>query len=340
MLMSVFTQSPGVSIIVPAFNAGNRISSCVKALCAQADTANAEILVVNDGSSDNTAEVVRRFPNVRLIDQANAGPAVARNRGAFEARGKILVFTDDDCVPATGWLDAMLRPFQDPGVVAAKGVYRTRQHELIARFVQSEYEDRYRLMKGLDSIDFIDTYSAAFRRDRFLEMDGFDQDFPLACAEDAELSYRMSARGWTMKFAPEAVVYHSHPRTLSEYLRKKYKFAFWRVRAVRSNPRKVLKDSHTPQLMKVQTLFAPALLLAAAIDISQRWPLTLTAMAVAAFGLSTLPFLTRTLKKDLPVALIAPFMLAARSCAQLLGVGAGLSQTHAKSIRIATKSAA
>lgn len=338
--MSVVRQFPAVSIIVPAFNAASRISSCLEALCAQADAAKAEILVVNDGSRDNTAEVVRRFPKVCLISQANAGPAAARNRGAFEARGAILIFVDDDCVPAPGWLVAMLRPFQDRDVVAAKGVYRTWQRELIARFVQSEYEDRYRLMKRQDSIDFVDTYSAAFRRDRFLEMKGFDPEFPLACAEDAELSYRMSARGWKMKFVPDAVVYHSHPRTLSEYLRKKYKFAFWRVRAVRSNPRKVLKDSHTPQLMKVQTLFVPALLSGAAIDISQRWPLTLSTIAVAAFGISTLPFLGRTLKKDLPVALIVPFMLAARSCAQLLGVGAGLAHTHTKSIRIATKSAA
>ena len=59
-----------------------------------------------------------------------------------------------------------------------KGAYRTRQKTLIARFVQIEYEDRYRLMAGADSIDFIDTYSAGFRRERFLEMNGYDTSFP------------------------------------------------------------------------------------------------------------------------------------------------------------------
>ena len=111
------------------------------------------------------------------------------------------------------WLDAMLAPFKDPGVVGAKGIYRTRQKSLAARFVQIEYEDKYRLMAGLASIDFIDTYSAAFRRDRFLEMNGYDTSFPVACAEDIELSYRMSARGWKMKFVPAAIVYHTHPDT-------------------------------------------------------------------------------------------------------------------------------
>ena len=225
-----------------------------------------EILVIDDGSADNTADVVRSFPTVRLITQANAGPAAARNRGAAESHGSIILFTDDDCVSMPDWLDAMLQPFHDPEVVGVKGVYRTHQRELAARFVQIEYEDRYRLMARHCTIDFVDTYSAAFRRERFLEMNGYDTSFPIACAEDIELSYRMSARGWKMKFAPDAIVYHTHPNTFSAYLRKKYKFAFWRVLAVRKNPSKAVKDSHTPQLMKLQLLFAPALLLALIFD--------------------------------------------------------------------------
>jgi cellulose synthase/poly-beta-1,6-N-acetylglucosamine synthase-like glycosyltransferase len=338
--MQIHPKFHSVSIVVPAFNAAGRIGCCLKALCAEAQRWNAEIVVVDDGSSDDTAEIVRRYPKVRLIHQANTGPAAARNRGAFAAKGDIVVFTDDDCVPARGWLDAMLKPFDDPEVVAAKGVYRTKQKELVARFVQTEYEDRYRLMAGMDSIDFIDTYSAAYRRNRFLEMNGFDPEFPLASAEDAELSYRMSARGWKMKFAPEAVVYHSHPTTLSEYCRKKYKFACWRVLALRRNPQKALKDSHTPQLMKLQLLFVPMLLIAGAIDSAKRWPLTLSAIVLALFWLSTLPLVLRTLRKDPLVAVVAPALLAVRSCAQLLGVIAGSTHSHDKPVKVATKSAA
>ena len=295
---------------------------------------------MNDGSTDNTAEVVKGYPGVRLINQRNAGPAAARNRGALEARGTLLLFTDDDCVPMAGWLNAMIEPFDDPEVVGAKGIYRTHQRRLAARFVQIEYEDRYRLMANLDCIDFIDTYSAAFRRERFLEMAGYDISFPVACAEDIELSYRMSAEGWKMKFAPAAIVYHTHPDTLTQYLKKKYKFAYWRVLAVRKNPGKAVKDSHTPQLMKLQLLFAPALIAAAAFDLAARPPFPLSFMALVVFLLSTLPFVVRAFTKDPIVGLLCPVLLAARSCAQLLGVSAGLLYARSKPAKLPSKSPA
>lgn len=311
------------SIIIPTFNGASRIGSCLDALTAQLRGRDIEILVIDDGSKDNTAEVVRHYSAVRLISQANAGPAAARNHGARVARGKILLFTDDDCVPMPNWLDAMLNCFNDPEIVGAKGIYRTRQKSLAARFVQIEYEDKYRLMANLPTIDFIDTYSAGFIRDRFQEMNGYDTSFPVACAEDIELSYRMSARGWKMKFAPEAIVYHTHPASLSSYLKKKYKFAFWRMLAVKKNPGKGMKDSHTPQVMKLQLLLAPALVAAIIFDSIMRWMVPLSAVVIVAFLLSTLPFTLRAMRKDPLVGILSPFLLALRSCAQFLGVAAG-----------------
>jgi glycosyltransferase involved in cell wall biosynthesis len=335
-----YLSAPTVSIIVPTFNGSARIGNCLAALLDQTKKQSAEILVVDDGSTDNTADVVKQYLRVRLITQANAGPAAARNRGVMEASGEIVVFTDDDCVPASDWLQTMIAPFADTEIVAVKGAYRTRQKQLIARFVQAEYEDRYRRMTGFSVIDFIDTYSAAFRRERFLEIGGFDTTFSVACAEDAELSYRMSARDWKMKFIPEAIVYHTHPNTLSGYLNKKYKFAFWRMLAVRKNPGKVLGDSHTPQLMKFQLLFPTALALAVVFDLAMRPSVPATGIVLLAFLVSTLPFATRAMRKDSVVGLLSPALLALRACAQMFGVAAGIAYAYRDSVRIQTKSAA
>jgi cellulose synthase/poly-beta-1,6-N-acetylglucosamine synthase-like glycosyltransferase len=282
------------------------------------------VIVVDDGSTDDTLQVLARYPEVRVVSQANAGPAAARNRGVREASGEIVLFTDDDCEPFPNWLTEMLKPFDDPDVVGAKGVYRTRQPEVAARFVQIEYEDRYRMMARQATIDFIDTYSAAFRRDRFIESGGYNTAFPVACCEDSELSYRMSARGWRMVFVKMAIVWHQHPATLTSYLRRKVKFAFWRVPAVKRTPGKMVKDSHHPQLMKLQLLFAPALFASFLSDLFASCAIhSMSLIAIALFVLSTLPFSLRAFIKDPMVGILSPAILAARSCAQLIGVIGG-----------------
>src|SRR3984893_16785989 len=127
-------QARSASIVIPTFNGASRIGNCLDSLVKQTTDRDIEILVVDDGSTDNIANLIRSYSSVRLISQTNAGPASARNRGALEATGKILLFTDDDCVPMLDWLQAMLEPFEDPEVVGAKGVYRTHQKSLAARF--------------------------------------------------------------------------------------------------------------------------------------------------------------------------------------------------------------
>jgi glycosyltransferase involved in cell wall biosynthesis len=313
------------SVIIPAYNAEELLPECLRSLSDQTIPRDQyEVIVVDDGSTDGTAGVAGSFPGVRVISQKNQGPAAARNLGAKESKGEFILFTDSDCVPERDWLERMLEPFVDDQKLAGdKGRYLTRQKELAARFVQAEYQDKYRLLERHREIDFIDTYSAGFRRDVFLRYGGYDTSFPVACAEDVELSYRMSNGGERMAYVPGAVVYHRHPDRWGAYFRKKYKFAYWRMLAVRKNPNKVIKDSHTPQLMKLQLLLAPASLAALAAGIAFK-PFLWLAAALAFFSLiSSIPFALREGKRDAAVGLAAPAALFVRALYQFAGVAAG-----------------
>ncbi|HEC35334.1 MAG TPA: glycosyltransferase, partial [Anaerolineae bacterium] len=212
-----------ISVIIPAYNAEETLGGCLAALEAQSLSRDRyEVIVVDDGSTDRTAEVARAC-GVHLIRQANAGPAAARNQGAQAARGEILLFTDADCEAAPDWIEQMLAPFHNAEIAGAKGVYRTRQRELVARFVQLEYERKYARMSRRERIDFVDTYSAAYRREVFLTSGGFDPLFPTASVEDQEFSFRLARKGYHLVFLPQAAVYHRHNTTIGQYWRRKFR---------------------------------------------------------------------------------------------------------------------
>jgi glycosyltransferase involved in cell wall biosynthesis len=111
-----------------------------------------EVIVVDDGSTDETKDIVAKYP-VRYIHQQNRGPAAARNNGVNHAQGEIVLFTDADCEPEPTWIEEMIKPLNDNQVVGVKGAYKTRQKELVARLVQIEYEHKYERMKKFKNID-------------------------------------------------------------------------------------------------------------------------------------------------------------------------------------------
>jgi cellulose synthase/poly-beta-1,6-N-acetylglucosamine synthase-like glycosyltransferase len=308
-----------VSVVVAARNAGRTIGGCLESLLGQSEPQERyEVIVVNDGSTDDTRQVVQGY-EVTLLDQPQKGPAAARNRGVAASSGEIVLFTDADCVPDGRWIEEMVRPFEDPGISGVKGVYRTRQGGIVPRFVQCEYEERYEKMARLKQIDFIDTYSAGYRRDVLLNAGGFDTAYPNASVEDQELSFRLAERGHRMVFNPRAVVCHQHLQTLRAYFRRKFNIGYWKVRVLIRHPQKAIRDSHTPQTLKIQMALALVLLPLLALTLILKSLAWLAALAALVFLVSIVPFTVKALRKELTIGLVSPFLLFVRALA--LGTG-------------------
>lgn len=318
-----------ISVVVPARDAAATIEGCVRALARQTlPRERYEIVVVDDGSRDGTAVLAERAgARVVRLDRTR-GPGGARNAGIAAARGEVIVFTDADCEPTEGFLEALAGPlFADPALGGTKGTYLTRQRALVARFVQLEYEGRYRLAPPGGTIDFVDTYAACFRRADLLRAGGFDER--LRQCQDQELSFRLATQGVAIRFVPAAQTYHRHAERLGTYLRKKYRIAWWKVAVLRRHPSKFLRDSHTPQALKLEMLAACGTAAAAALAAlapggAGAFAGTLLAANVLAFLALAAPFMLRALARDPLVGILAPPILFLRDLALLAGLLAGL----------------
>lgn len=311
-----------VSVVVPAYNAAQTLPACMQALARQTQPPN-EIIVVDDGSTDATARVATEF-GARCITIAHGGPAAARNAGARAAHGQLVLFTDADCEPAPDWVAQLVHPFTNPYIVGVKGAYRTRQRAGLPRLVQAEFEDKYARMRARTWIDFVDTYSAAYRREVLLTAGGFQEVFPVASVEDVELSFRLAAQGAKLVFRPQAIVWHRHPTTLGLYLRRKARYGFWRALLYTWHPQKIRGDAHTDPVLKWQLALAGLASAAGGAALLQAgwWPLpVLVCLLLLA---TTSGFVRRTWRRDRLAAVLAPPVHVVRAFAQGWALAVGL----------------
>ena len=318
-----------VSVIVPVKDGAVTLPACVQAIRQQQGLEfgkDYELIIVDDGSTDDTAEIARR-EGARVISQPNAGPASARNTGVRHARGEIVAFTDADCIPAPDWLTQILAPFENEQVVGVKGVYRTRERSLIPRFVQLEYESKYERMRHQEHIDFIDTYSAAYRRQVFLANHGFDEIFRRPSVEDQEFSFRLAGKGYWLVFQPAAAVYHRHDLTLHDYFERKFSIGYWKAIMLNWLPEKTFNDSHTLPSQRWQILLLGVGMLALAAALF--WPLArwLALACAVLFMVSARSSLAFILKRDPALLWAAIGLIFVRALALGLGLVAGMFHT-------------
>lgn len=325
------TNPPFISVIVPAWNEEKAVGRCLQSLQNQTASRDSyEIIVVDDGSTDRTRERAERL-GARVIVQPNRGPGAARNLGAANARGDIVLFIDGNCEADPRWLAAMTAPFADSEIAGVSGEKKTRQTGLWPRYIQAEFDDRYNRIGAHRWIDFVDSATAAYRRKVLLDNGAFDTN--LKEAEDAELSFRLAERGYGLVLARDAIVYRHHPESPVDYLRRKFEYARWRVAVYARHPQKVTSDTRTPQSQKLQAILALALvpfLLAILI-----WPATAWLVLILAllFFATTTRFVVRCWQTSPSLGLVAPFALLLVAYATAAGFLLGALE-HAATPRV------
>ncbi len=258
-----------ISVIIPAYNAERTIRKALQAIQNQVGDLKAEIIVVDDGSTDDTRKIVSEMPDVKLLQQENSGPAAARNTGARAARGDILVFTDSDTVPHHDWLQNLTNPFLDQAIMATAGTYTIANKEKkLAQLIQKEIEIRHSSYK--DYIIFAGTYNLAIRKEVFVMINGFDESYKHASGEDNDLCYRIAKLGHKIKYIACAKVAHHHPEELLNYLKTQFRHGFWRVKLYLSHPTQLTGDSYTGAFDAAETILCLLFPFAFLVSISSK----------------------------------------------------------------------
>ena len=320
-----------ISVVVPSYNAGQKIGRCVEALLQQDfPRANYEIIVVDDGSTDGTVDSLSRYP-INVVRQKHMGPAAARNLGARASKGKIIAFTDADCAPKKNWLSTLLSNFADPSVGGVGGSYETGNREsVLARTIGYEIADKHDNMPS--SVDFIGSFNCAYRRDAFEKAGGFDVSFQIASGEDNDLSYRIFSMGYRLLFDRRAVVVHDHPTKVLNYLSKQLKHAMWRVMLYKKHPNRIRGDVYAGLSPRVQLALYGFLLLGLILSLFFSWVLFASAALLMILFLSNLPIALRIYGKsrDFRCFFLALSIFFLRGFAWMIGVAAGVIRFLAK----------
>lgn len=204
---------PTVSVVVPVFNAEATVGACLESLLAQDYPSGCrQLITVDNGSTDGSAAVLRRFGrNLTLIEERVRGPAAARNRGIGAAEGRIIAFLDADCTADRHWLSRLVAALESARTEAAGGrILASEPGNAVARFGE-RIHDHERAIREFTP-PYLIGMNWAVRAESLRAVNGFDERFRRG--EDVDLAWRLLESGCRFAYAPEAVAYHRNENTL------------------------------------------------------------------------------------------------------------------------------
>ena len=232
------------SVVVPAYNCENTIANVIEALLNQTIKPN-EIIIVDDGSSDGTAEKIKSYNEVTYVKQENAGPATARNNGARNSSSGIIFFTDSDCLAQKDWIEKSIQHFKDETVGVVSGSYGiANPKNILARCIHDEILFRHTKLMPTYPKSF-GSYNFAIRKKVFDDINGFNEQYRFASGEDNDLSYKVLKSGFKIYFEKLSLVDHFHTEKVGKYLKEQHRHGFWRVKMYAAHPDMMSGDDYT-----------------------------------------------------------------------------------------------
>ncbi|HWB76219.1 MAG TPA: glycosyltransferase, partial [Nannocystaceae bacterium] len=224
-------DAPLVTVLLPAYNEGKVIAATLASL-REGDHQALDIIVIDDGSTDDTSAVVARIaaidPRVRCLRKANGGRASAANLGLARARGEIVVAVDADTQIAKDAIARMVAHFEDPRVTAVCGNVEVGNVRSIwtafqaIEYVTSQNFDR-RAFAAVDAIGVVPGALGAWRRDAVLAVGGYSHD---TLVEDADLTLAVLRGGGKITYEPRAIARTEAPETLSALWKQRFRWTY------------------------------------------------------------------------------------------------------------------
>ncbi len=220
-----------ISVIIPVYNGAETIGPCLESLLQQSYPGQAyDIVVVENGSTDDTSGVVGQYP-VRLLHSGRRGPAAARNLGLANTRADIVAFTDADCVADANWLRELAAPYADPQVGGVGGTilaHKSPRPNPVDLFCEQR-APLINFISGEDEfLPHLYTANASYRRSLLDKVGGFASE--LVTAEDVDLAWRHQLRtGARLEYAPGAIIHHRHRSTWAGLARQYRQYGYGEI---------------------------------------------------------------------------------------------------------------